>query len=98
MNSEEQATVEHYRMIRKNAEYRNFCMMEELMAEMQPPLAPYNLSPIVLGIEKKPSEIDYNASSGELTQEIETLRRECLYLRNKLFEHLAEKRKPKGKY
>lgn len=29
---------EHYELIRKSPEYRNFLMLEEMRAEMQPPL------------------------------------------------------------
>ena len=30
---------EHYELIRKSPEYRNFLMMEEMLAEMQPSIA-----------------------------------------------------------
>ena len=39
--SEAQINSEHFKLIRENPEYRNFLMMEEMRAEMQPSLSSY---------------------------------------------------------
>lgn len=39
MNGEELGRLEHYRLIRTDASYRNFLMLEEMQAEMQPSLS-----------------------------------------------------------
>jgi len=91
-NLADKAMHEHSKLIRESQSYRNYLMMEELMAEMQPLLSQG-------GLPKDISITDKNNIIGEGRgeyKEIKQLRGMVLFLQSKLNEHL-DKSKPKAK-
>lgn len=46
MNGEELARYEHFKLIRENSSYRIYLALEELQAQSEAPLAPYEAQPV----------------------------------------------------
>lgn len=94
---------EHYQLIRTSPEYRNFLMLEEMRAEMQPPL--YQPEGVAPAEEGEPIEIEhrylYHHFHSDLSKKqahsIENNTNQILSLK-KIINTLIGKRRPKSKY
>ena len=86
------SAYEHFKLIRESSEYRNFLMMEEMMAEMQPEFA-QNIEH-----EYPKTEQPVIHYQNVPLQRIDNIQRDLIELKVKLQEHLKPKKKeaPKG--
>jgi hypothetical protein len=86
-------SYEHYALIRTNPSYRNFIMLEEMRAEMEPPLSPPEKPEPIIEYEPYPIPIEPR----EHMTRIRKLEEDLEGLRNYVVKNVSQ-RTPKREY